>query len=159
MNVVNAISMELLSFFKPHICPCCDPVALYLSCGVFSAPAGWTKALLPRHVTDVLATDMARAMNASVSNTGLAVLLQAAMTVALGGILFKAMGKSASTAAKGAAAGCTAGAIGAAGLSDEEPVALANGGLAYAVVGVVSCLVLQVPALREALVSVAAAAV
>lgn len=118
--------------------------------------AGWTKALLPRHVTDVLATDVARTVGASVSNTGLAVLLQAAMTVALGGIVFKAMGASA--AAKGAAAGCTAGAIGAAGLSDEEPVALANGGLAYAIVGVVSCLVLQLPALREALVSVAASA-
>lgn len=122
-------------------------------------PAGWTKALIPRHVTDVLATDMARTMGASVSNTGLAVLLQAAMTVALGGILFQAMGKSTSAAAKGAAAGCTAGAIGAAGLSEDEPVALANGGLAYAIVGVVSCLVLQLPALREALVSVAATAV
>jgi putative effector of murein hydrolase len=120
------------------------------------AAAGWTKALLPRHVTDVLATDVARTVGASVSNTGLAVLLQAAMTVALGGIVFKAMG--ASSAAKGAAAGCTAGAIGAAGLSDEEPVALANGGLAYAIVGVVSCLVLQLPALREAL-TVAATAV
>lgn len=121
--------------------------------------ADWTRALIPRHVTDVLAADIARSLDASVSNAGLAVLLQAAMTVALGGILFKAMGKSTSAAAKGAAAGCTAGAIAAAGLSDDEPVALANGGLAYALVGVISCLVLQVPALREALLAVAASAV
>jgi putative effector of murein hydrolase len=110
-------------------------------------------------VTDVLAADLARTMGCSVSNTGLVVLLQAAMTVALGGIVFKLVGNSTSAAARGAAGGCTAGAIGAAGLSNEEPVALANGGLAYAMVGVISCLVLQVPALREALVSVAATAV
>lgn len=122
------------------------------------ACAGWTKALLPRHVTDVLAADMARTVGASVSSTGLAVLLQAAMTVALGGLLFKLMGGSASPAAKGAAAGCTAGAIGASGLSGDDPVALANGGLAYALVGVLSCLVLQTPALQEVLVSVAASA-
>jgi putative effector of murein hydrolase len=98
-------------------------------------------------------------MGSCVDRTGLVVLLQAAMTVALGGVVFKLVGKSTSAAAKGAAGGCTAGAIGAAGLSDEEPVALANGGLAYALVGVISCLVLQVPALRQALVSVAATAV
>lgn len=101
---------------------------------------------------------MARTVGASVSSTGLAVPLQAAMTVALGGALFKALGQAATPAVRGAAAGCTAGAIGAAGLSDDEPVALANGGLAYALVGVLSCLVLQTPALREALVSVAATA-
>jgi putative effector of murein hydrolase len=98
-------------------------------------------------------------MSASVSNTGLVVLLQAAMTLALGGVLFKALGKSTSPATRGAAAGCTAGAVGAAGLSDEDPVALATGGMAYALVGIISCLMLKVPALREALVSMAATAV
>lgn len=86
-------------------CRCCCPLA------------GWTKSLIPRHVTDVLAADVARSVGASVSNTGLVVLLQAAMTVALGGVLFQAIGTSTIQAAKGTAAGCTAGAIGAAGLS------------------------------------------
>jgi len=134
----------LIGFWCGLLHPCCT--------------TGWTKPLLPRHVTDVLAADMARTVGASVSSTGLAVLLQAAMTVALGGVLFKALGKAATPAVRGAAAGCTAGAIGTAGLSDDEPVALANGGLAYALVGVLSCLVLQNPALKEALVSVAATA-
>lgn len=56
-------------------------------------------------------------------------------------------------AAAGAAAGATAGGIGVAAVSGGQPAALANGGLAYALVGIFSSLLVNVPAMKQALLA------
>jgi len=62
-------------------------------------------------------------------------------------------------AAAGVAAGCTAGGIGVAALGDQAPVAVANGALSYAMMGLLSCAVVGLPAARQALLTAVAAAV
>lgn len=112
----------------------------------------WTKAFISRSITTGIALDVGHIVGASPECAAIAALLQAAATVALGGVLLKLLGgTTAKSAAAGVAAGCTAGGIGAAGLAREEPAVLANGVLAYAAVHVLTCVLVSVPALREAL--------
>lgn len=129
--------------------------------------ADWAKALIPRCVTGSLAIDVATAIGIG-SHTecaGLAAMLQAVMTVALGSSLLKLVlgspqkpaGNTAGAA--GVAAGCTAGAVGVAALADGQPAAVANGMLAYAVMGLLSSLLVSVPAVQQALLTAVAAAV
>jgi putative effector of murein hydrolase len=119
----------------------------------FCAAAVWCKAFVARGVPTTLAPAIASSIGASPELGATAVLLQAAVTVVLGGALLKLLaGKN--EAAAGIAAGCTAGGIGAAAVSQDKPAgsaALANAVLAYAAVHVVSVAMLGVPAVGEAL--------
>lgn len=101
-------------------------------------------------MTDVVAVDMARSLGAPEECTGLAVLLQAAMTVGVGRLLFKAFsGSKPDPAAEGVAAGVTAGAMGVAGTAGAQPSALAAGALSYAVMAALSLVVVKVPAVAQ----------
>jgi hypothetical protein len=62
-------------------------------------------------------------------------------------------------AAAGIALGCTAGGIGVAAVGDQVPVAIANGALSYAMMALLSCVVVGLPAARQALLTAVAAAV
>jgi putative effector of murein hydrolase len=100
-----------------------------------------------------MAPAVASSMGASPELAAIAVLLQAAVTVVLGGTLLKLFAGN-NEAAAGIAAGCTAGGIGAAAVSQNKPAgsaALANGVLAYAAVHVLSAAMLGVPAVGETL--------
>ncbi|WIA12341.1 hypothetical protein OEZ85_012392 [Tetradesmus obliquus] len=124
--------------------------------------AVWCKAFVTRGIPTNLAPAVASSVGASPELAAIAVLLQAAVTVVLGSSLIKLLAGN-NEAAAGIAAGCTAGGIGAAAVSQGQPaggVALANGVLAYAAVHVLSAAMLGVPAVGEALqtaVSMAAA--
>lgn len=88
------------------------------------------------------------------------VLLQAAVTVAFGRLLLKAVGGSSnggglSPAAAGAAAGVTAGVVGVAGVCGSE-VALANGAVAHACMVVLGSVLSAAPGVASALAAVVA---
>ena len=111
--------------------------------------------MIPRCLPCSLAVDVAEYLGAPPEQAAVAALVQALMTVAFGTGLLKLAGVT-SDAARGVAAGATAGVIGTAAVSHDEPTSLADGGLAYAFTGVVMCVMMAVPAVRDAISTIVA---
>jgi putative effector of murein hydrolase len=111
--------------------------------------------MIPRCLPCSLSVDVANYLGAPPEQAAVAALVQAVITVALGTGLLKLAGVT-SAAARGVAAGATAGVVGTAAVAHDDPTSLADGGLAYAFTGVLMCVVMAVPAVREVISAIVA---
>ncbi|GLC36190.1 hypothetical protein PLESTM_000414600 [Pleodorina starrii] len=111
------------------------------------------RALIPRSVTVALALPIATQLDAPLSITAAAVLLQGLLGANFGPNLMTAVGIK-DTIARGLAAAGTAGGLGTASLTSKEPEALPFCALSYSLVGILSTFLAAVPAVRNALLGI-----
>ncbi|KAG2487871.1 hypothetical protein HYH03_013584 [Edaphochlamys debaryana] len=111
------------------------------------------RALIPRSVTVALALPIAERLEAPLSITAAAVLLQGLLGANFGPNLMSAVGIK-DTIARGLAAAGTAGGLGTASLTSKEPEALPFCALSYSLVGILSTLLAATPAVRAALIGI-----
>lgn len=111
------------------------------------------RALVPRSVTVALALPISQGLEAPLAITAAAVLLQGILGANFGpGLMTRAGIKD--TIARGLAAAGTAGGLGTASLVSKEPEALPFCALSYALVGIFSTVLMSVPAVQGAIISI-----
>jgi len=115
--------------------------------------AGLARALIPRSVTVALALPIANQLDAPLSITAAAVLLQGLLGANFGPGLMSAVGIK-DTIARGLAAAGTAGGLGTASLTSKEPEALPFCALSYSMVGILSTFLAATPFVRNMLISI-----
>ncbi|KAG2454150.1 hypothetical protein HYH02_001186 [Chlamydomonas schloesseri] len=115
--------------------------------------ADLARALIPRSVTVALALPIATQLDAPLSITAAAVLLQGLLGANFGPNLMSAVGIK-DTIARGLAAAGTAGGLGTASLTSKEPEALPFCALSYSLVGILSTFLAATPLVRNALLGI-----
>lgn len=111
------------------------------------------RAIIPRSVTVALALPIASQLDAPLSITAAAVLLQGIIGANFGPNLMTQAGIK-DTIARGLAAAATAGGLGTASLTAKEPEALPFCALSYSLIGIISTLIAAIPAVRQSLVAI-----
>lgn len=111
------------------------------------------RALIPRSVTVALALPIATQLDAPLSITAAAVLLQGLLGANFGPNLMSAVGIK-DTIARGLAAAGTAGGLGTSSLTSKEPEALPFCALSYSLVGILSTFLAATPMVRNALLGI-----
>ncbi|GLI65279.1 hypothetical protein VaNZ11_008771, partial [Volvox africanus] len=111
------------------------------------------RALIPRSVTVALALPIATQLDAPLSITAAAVLLQGLLGANFGPNLMTAVGIK-DTIARGLAAAGTAGGLGTASLTSKEPEALPFCALSYSLVGILSTFLAATPLVRNSLIAI-----
>ncbi len=131
-----------------HCMKVCDHS--YVCASTPSATIVWCLALLPRNLTTPAAMAISATVGAPTICTTAVLVMQAVLATAVGRAVLAVVGTR-SAAARGVAAGATAGVVGMAALAGGDQEALPFAGLSCVLVGAIITAVMAVPALRASI--------